>query len=252
MSLQWFDDYQAKMEDKELERLREHEEKKQELIRATFDLISSLTNSLSSIIGSSYDKQLQDLSSFHNEELEKLEDYYDAQIEAAGENAELIAKLREEYAEKDEELRDEYAEKERQLQYDAAKREKALAIFDSIINTAAAVVKALPNIPLSIFAGLTGAAQTAAIAAQPLPALAEGGVTPALLHPDEAIIPLHDTEAWSRIIGAIENARSTVNVQYPKAEPIYNVIQMDGSKLFEVITKGSRDRRLLIDAGAIA
>lgn len=61
----------------------------------------------------------------------------------------------------------EKAEKER------AKQEKARAIIESIIATALAVVKSLPNIPLSVIAGITGAASTATIAAQPL---AKGGV----------------------------------------------------------------------------
>ena len=48
-----------------------------------------------------------------------------------------------------------------------------MAIIQSLIATALAIAKANPNIPLMILAGITGAAQTAAIAAQPL---ATGGV----------------------------------------------------------------------------
>lgn len=58
-----------------------------------------------------------------------------------------------------------------------AKREKAQSIFSAIISTAAAIAKALPNIPLSIIAGVLGAAQIAVIASQPLPEYAEGGLT---------------------------------------------------------------------------
>lgn len=58
-----------------------------------------------------------------------------------------------------------------------AKREKAQSIFSAIINTAAAIAKALPNIPLSILAGVLGAAQIAVIASNPLPEFAEGGLT---------------------------------------------------------------------------
>jgi hypothetical protein len=61
----------------------------------------------------------------------------------------------------------EKAEKER------AKQEKARSIIEAVIATALAIIKALPNIPLSIIAGVTGAASIATIAAQPL---AEGGV----------------------------------------------------------------------------
>lgn len=58
-----------------------------------------------------------------------------------------------------------------------AKRDKAQSIFSAIINTAAAIAQALPNIPLSIIAGIMGAAQIAVIASQPLPEYAKGGLT---------------------------------------------------------------------------
>jgi hypothetical protein len=81
--------------------------------------------------------------------------YLQQQLQREEKNADQIAKAKEE------------AEKE------SAKREKAMAIIQSLIATALAIAKANPNIPLMILAGITGAAQTAAIAAQPL---ATGGV----------------------------------------------------------------------------
>lgn len=57
------------------------------------------------------------------------------------------------------------------------KRDKAQSIFSAIISTAAAIAQALPNIPLSIIAGIMGAAQIAVIASQPLPEYAKGGLT---------------------------------------------------------------------------
>ena len=58
-----------------------------------------------------------------------------------------------------------------------AKRDKAQSIFSAIISTAAAIAQALPNIPLSIIAGIMGAAQIAVIASKPLPEYAKGGLT---------------------------------------------------------------------------
>lgn len=63
-----------------------------------------------------------------------------------------------------------------------AKANKKFAVFNSILNGAQAVLNALAqvpapaNIPFSILVGGLAAAQTAAIAAAPLPALAEGGL----------------------------------------------------------------------------
>jgi hypothetical protein len=81
--------------------------------------------------------------------------FLEQKIEANNQAAEAIAK-----------------EKER-IEKQQAKKAKARAIIESIIQTALAVVEALPNVPLSIVAGVSGAAATATIAAQPL---ATGGV----------------------------------------------------------------------------
>lgn len=55
---------------------------------------------------------------------------------------------------------------------------KASGIIESIINTAVGVTAALKvaDIPLAIFIGIMGAIQTALIAAQPIPAMAQGGI----------------------------------------------------------------------------
>jgi hypothetical protein len=60
---------------------------------------------------------------------------------------------------------------EKRIKTEAAKRDKALAIFNAIINTAAAIVKALATggPVLAALAGAIGAAQIAIIAAKPIP-----------------------------------------------------------------------------------
>ena len=70
--------------------------------------------------------------------------------------------------------REEYDIKRRRLLREQAKQDKELALIQAIIATAAAIAEALPNVPLSIIAGVLGAAQVAAIAAQPLPQFAKG------------------------------------------------------------------------------
>lgn len=64
--------------------------------------------------------------------------------------------------------------RDRQEKIKQAKFEKDAAIANIILNTAAAVVKALPNIPLSIAAGVIGAAQLAVAIATPLPKFYKG------------------------------------------------------------------------------
>lgn len=60
--------------------------------------------------------------------------------------------------------------KQAEIEYKRAKREKAMNIASIITSTALAVVKALPNIPLSVAVGAIGTANLALALAQPLPA----------------------------------------------------------------------------------
>ena len=72
--------------------------------------------------------------------------------------------------------------KRKAIQKRQAKANKKYAIFGAIVNSAMAVTNALANIPapfnipVAIAIGAAGAAQVAAIASAPLPALAEGGL----------------------------------------------------------------------------
>jgi tape measure domain-containing protein len=68
-----------------------------------------------------------------------------------------------------EEIERQYEEKRLALEIKRFKQQQKLRVLESLINTASAVVEALPNIPLSVFVGALGAAQTAFIAAQEMP-----------------------------------------------------------------------------------
>jgi len=69
-----------------------------------------------------------------------------------------------------------YDEQTRQIKKRAAQKEKELNVAQAIIQTALSVVKASPNVPLMIAAGLTGAASIAKIIATPIPEFEDGGV----------------------------------------------------------------------------
>ena len=75
-----------------------------------------------------------------------------------------------------EELEKDVAAKRLAIKRQEAAANKRNAIFNSLINTAVAVTQNLGNPALAVLVGALGAAQTAAIAATPLPALAKGGV----------------------------------------------------------------------------
>jgi TP901 family phage tail tape measure protein len=68
------------------------------------------------------------------------------------------------------------SEKERRkAERQRAIREKVAALFNIAVNTASAIVEALPNIPLSILVGALGIAEGIAVATTPLP-FQEGGL----------------------------------------------------------------------------
>jgi hypothetical protein len=73
-----------------------------------------------------------------------------------------------------EEIEKQYTEKSRALKRQQAKEQQKLAIFNILVNTAQAVVAALPNIPLSIAIGAIGALQLGMVASTPLPEFYKG------------------------------------------------------------------------------
>lgn len=108
-------------------------------------------------------------------------------------------------------------EKKRRLR-EAALIQRGIAFFNSVVNTASAVVAGIaalpvPPFPFAIAAGIAGAAQTALIAAQPLPEFATGGLVtgpfPAMVgHGTEAILPADLTEL---LMNAAKNGNTTNN-----------------------------------------
>lgn len=88
----------------------------------------------------------------------------------------------EQYAKETQKIDEETERKKIEIERDQAIREKAMGIMQATIDTAMAIIKALADpggfagLALSALAGVTGAAQIAAIAAQPLPQFSTGGV----------------------------------------------------------------------------
>ena len=105
---------------------------------------------------------------------------------------------------------------------DSAKREKALNIFQATINTSTAIIKALADpggiagTVLSVLAGITGAAQIAAISATPLPKASRGTILKGKSHAQggipieaeggEAIINKRSTSMFTPLLSAINEA----------------------------------------------
>lgn len=105
-----------------------------------------------------------------NAEYARLEQQKNVSIAFAGSSATARA-----------EIERQYEEKRKSIQRRQAEAEKRQALFNIAVNTAQAIVATLgktgfAGIPLSLIVGAIGAAQLAMVAAQEIPAFAEGGV----------------------------------------------------------------------------
>ena len=125
---------------------------------ASIDAASSVANALLDIVKNNNQHET-------DERLNALNKQKDAELNSR----KLTLKQRDAIEEK-------YRKQEAKIREEAFRKQKTASIIQSIINTAVAVTAALPNIPLSIAAGIAGLAQTAIIAAQKVPTFAQGNM----------------------------------------------------------------------------
>lgn len=152
------------------------------------DSMQIITDSLSKVAGlvNQYSSQR---SNQIIDGIEREKDAQTSQIDAELEGQNISEERREELLKKRKAIETEFNNQIKEEKLKAWQAEKEAKIAMAIIDTAAAVVKALPNIPLSIIAGAMGAAQIAIIQSQEPPRFHTGGVigqTP--LRSDERLI----------------------------------------------------------------
>lgn len=99
---------------------------------------------------------------------------YDAQYRRLEQQRDIAIQFAGDSVSAQEEINNQYDARRAQIARRQAEQEKRTATFKAIINTAQAVVSALPNIPLSIAVGLIGAAQIALIQSQQIPQFWKG------------------------------------------------------------------------------
>jgi tape measure domain-containing protein len=178
-----------------------------------------------------------------------------AALKRAGDNAAQREKIEEDFAKKREELQRKQAE-----------QQKALAIFETIINTSAAIIKALAlgNIPLSIFAGAQGALQLATIAAQPIPFYHGGLVTegredrdsvPAVLRKGEFVLTPDKYRAHKELIDRIHAGRALMLPSFGGGAVTVNTQEFNDKRLLKALETQTaeliRNRRAMTGNGPI-
>tara|TARA_R100000654_G_scaffold32587_1_gene57607 strand:- start:6785 stop:8767 length:1983 start_codon:yes stop_codon:yes gene_type:complete len=130
-------------------------------LQNTFSEISNLMGGVSNLFSQIHNKRMIELDNERAKEIDNI-------------NNSLRSEEQKEAAINS--INDKFDKKKAEADKKQAKRAKAMAILEATVATAAAVVKALPNIPLSIATGVIGAAQIATIASTQIPAFAEGGM----------------------------------------------------------------------------
>lgn len=136
------------------------------------------------------------------------------------------------------------SEKQKELMKKQFNAEKAMAIVQSLIATAVGITKAIPNIPLMVFAGVTGAIQTAAIAATRPPKFATGTPAGGYIVP-----PGYSDDSFP--VRARSGERVTVEPAGGSGGNQTVILQLDGRVLGKAVTNLFDRRQALVPAGAI-
>lgn len=142
------------------------EEEKKALKQASIDALTQLTNDAFAIAQNQIASDLEETKTSYNEKQTALAN----QLEQG-----LISQ--QQFESKKAVLDRQQRDAERELNKKAFNTNKNAQRINAIIATAVSVAESLPNIPLSIIAGLLGAAQIAVIESQPTPAFADSGLT---------------------------------------------------------------------------
>lgn len=156
--------------ERELKERQKVEEAKKKLVQEVSEAIGKIGSAI-------FERRIQNVEA----EIDANQEAYDKQVEEIEALAEkdIITKeeaeARKRVAEEQTSARNAELEKKKaDLQTRQARFQKTMDITQTIAATALAVTKALPNLVLAALVGATGAAQLAAIIAQPIPKYAKG------------------------------------------------------------------------------
>jgi hypothetical protein len=188
---------------------------RQQNLAMWFNISSNVVNRISGLYSQYYDNKSQELENWYKQQQETIKNTVD---DETTKNIALKS------------LDEEYNKKKTEIEREQAEKTKTAAIFDAIIKTAQSVMQALAAYPPPIsfvMAGLAaaaGAVQLKLIQDQPLPELAEGGITTGATKfiagegkYQEAILPLSD-EIFNRIGEGIVSS-STNNTTNNNSNP---------------------------------
>lgn len=161
--------YEQGIEDIEGVRRRRGQEADMERLRYYVDIATELYTGLFDYI----EMEQQRIADQKIDQINREATYANEQLEKSL-KAGLISQ--ENYDQELKRIEEDRLNREKKIKTDQAKKQKQASFIESVINTAVAVTKALPNPALAIAAGISGAIQSALIQAQPLPVFERGGL----------------------------------------------------------------------------
>ena len=165
---------------------------------------------------------------------------YDNQIIKADKAAQKQLENVEKGSKEEEAILSDLADKKKKIKEKEWKANKAASITDSIIATALAISRALPNIPLAVTVGAIGAAQTGIIAAKQMPSFATGTPSGGYIVP-----PGYEDDSFP--VQAKSGERVTVERDSGEEGMIAQIaLVIDGDTLGSVTTRLIRDRKVEI------
>jgi len=136
--------------------------------------------------------------------------------------------------------REQYDAERRKILRKQAADEKTANLLEATIATAAAVAKALPNIPLSVLAGVLGAVQIGVIASTPIPQFAEGVIglqgagtetsdsIPAFLSRGESVMTAAETKKYRPLLEGIRKGTLDQIIQNTYVRPAVDAALLNG------------------------
>lgn len=168
---------ERELSDLSLQTTKANEQKKLDAILATLDKVRNTANDVFGVIDGLLNANLTSQKNALEEQNKKNEQKAARDIEivnASGDSEERkaarVALINDRLAKQKQQI----ADREKNAELQKARFDKAKAIFDIVVSTASAVVKALPNIPLSIAVGALGLAQLGIALGTPLPKFFRG------------------------------------------------------------------------------
>jgi hypothetical protein len=204
---------------------------RQEVKNAALDTLQTALGALGQFSQYAAEKQISDAEKVKTERLRKLDTE-----KAKGRISE------EKYAKEKEAIELDAQKRISKYKHDQAVKEKQLAIVQSLINTALAITAALTKDPtgvLAAFAGVTGAIQTAVIAAKPIPEFSKGGGIAVGASHSQGGISLIDNGSGQKV-GEMEGGEmyhiyskeTTKNNGWIMEQLLYNSMHKNGAPIF--------------------